>query len=74
MIVVSEDRYVPINPEYMVLQDVDGFYYYVHRTFYEQAVVMEDRYGESIETLQKLIGVIVISKLLKYTVSMYQDH
>lgn len=56
MIVVSEDRYVPINPEYMVLQDVDGFYYYVHRTFYEQAVVMEDRYGESIETLQKLIG------------------
>lgn len=56
MIVVSEDRYVPINPEYMVLQDADGFYYYVHRTFYEQSVIMEDRYGESTETLQKLIG------------------
>lgn len=56
MIVVSEDRYVPINPDYMVLQDADGFYYYVHRTFYEQSVVMEDRYGGAIETLQKLIG------------------
>lgn len=56
MIVVSEDRYVPVSPEYMVLQDVDGFYYYVHRTFYEQSVIMEDRYGGAIETLRKLIG------------------
>lgn len=56
MITVSEERYVPVNPGYIVLQDREGLYYYVHRTFYEQAVVMQDRYGESIDTLKKLIG------------------
>lgn len=56
MIVASETRYVPVTPGYLTLQDSEGLYYYVHRTFFEQAVVMQDRYGEDIETLQNQIG------------------
>lgn len=56
MIITSEERYVPVTPGYITLQDSDGVYYYIHKTFYEQAVVLQDRYGKSIDTLQKLIG------------------
>lgn len=56
MIVLSEERYVPAYPGYMTLQDVDGIYYYIHRSLYDQSVIMEDRYGDNVETLVKLIG------------------
>ena len=70
MIVVSDERYVPTTPGVITLQDADGVYYYVHKTLYEQATILEDRYGESIETLQKLIGgnpdFVAIEKFVKY--------
>ena len=70
MIVVSDERYVPTTPGIITLQDADGVYYYVHKTLYEQATILEDRYGESIETLQKLIGGnpenVAIEKFVKY--------
>lgn len=56
MIVASMSRYVPVMPGYLVLQDTEELYYYVHKTFFEQAVVIEDRYKDNIETLQKQIG------------------
>lgn len=56
MIVVTEERYIPTAPGYITLQDADGLYYYVHKTLYEQAVVLKDRYSDSIDTLRELIG------------------
>lgn len=56
MIVVTEERFVPTAPGYITLQDADGLYYYVHKTLYEQAVILRDRYGDSIDTLRELIG------------------
>ena len=56
MIVVSEDRYLPTMPGYMVLQDDDGVYYYVYKTLYEQAVILKDRYGSQLDVLKELIG------------------
>lgn len=70
MIVASETRYVPVTPGYLTLQDSEGLYYYVHRTFFEQAVVMNDRYGEDIETLRNQIGgnsdFVAVSKFVEY--------
>lgn len=70
MIVLSEERYLPTMPGIVTLQDSDGVYYYIHKTLYEQAVIIEDRYGESIETLQKLIGGhpehVAIQKFVQY--------
>lgn len=56
MIIVSSERYVPISPGWLVLQDADGAYYYVRRSLYDQAVILEDRYGTHIDVLQNLIG------------------
>lgn len=56
MLTISETRYVPVKPNYIVLQDADGYYYYVNRTLYDEAIILTDRYGQSIETLKKLIG------------------
>lgn len=56
MIVLSEDRYVPVSPGFITLQDEDGVYYYIHKTFYEQAVVIEDRYSQNVEALKTLVG------------------
>lgn len=70
MIVASETRYVPVTPGYLTLQDSEGLYYYVHRTFFEQAVIMQDRYGDDIETLQNQIGgnsgYVAIQKFVEY--------
>lgn len=70
MIVASETRYVPVTPGYIILQDTEELYYYVHKTFYEQAVVIEDRYKDNIETLQRQIGgnpdFVAIQKFTEY--------
>ncbi|MCM1440601.1 MAG: hypothetical protein NC131_15600 [Roseburia sp.] len=70
MIVASETRYVPVTPGYLTLQDSEGLYYYVHRTFFEQAVIMQDRYGDDIETLKNQIGgnpdFVAIEKFVEY--------
>lgn len=56
MLTISETRYVPVKPNYIVLQDEDGYFYYINRTLYDEAIVLTDRYGQSISTLIKLIG------------------
>lgn len=56
MLTISETRYVPVKPNYIVLQDADGYFYYINRTLYDEAIVLTDRYGQSISTLIKLIG------------------
>lgn len=56
MLTISETRYVPVKPNYIVLQDADGYFYYINRTLYDEAIVLTDRYGRSISTLIKLIG------------------
>lgn len=70
MIVASETRYVPVTPGYLTMQDSEGLYYYVHRTLFEQAVVMQDRYGEDIDTLRNQIGgnqdFVAIEKFVEY--------
>lgn len=73
MIVISTERFVPINPGWIVLQDKDGVYYYVRRTLYDQAVILEDRYRGHIPTLCNLIGgnanLECIEKFIKYAPS-----
>lgn len=56
MIVLDEKRYLTLNPGYITLQDEEGRYYYIHRLFYEQAVVINDRYGTNIQALTEQIG------------------
>lgn len=56
MIVISNTRYVPVNPGYIVLQDENGAYYYVHKTLYDQAVILNDRYMNNVQVLQEQIG------------------
>ena len=56
MLTISETRYVPVKPNYIVLQDADGYFYYINRTLYDEAIVLTDRYGQSLSTLIKLIG------------------
>ena len=70
MIVLSEERYIPTFPGIITLQDSDGVYYYVHKSLFEQAVIIEDRYGESLDTLKKQIGgnpdYVAIQKFVEY--------
>lgn len=59
MLVVSEKRLVPAHINTIVLQGDDGMYYYMHRDFYDQMVVLTDTYvhGDKISVLtQKLFG------------------
>ena len=56
MIVLDEKRYLTLNPGYITLQDEEGRYYYIHRLFYEQAVIISDRYGTNISALTEQIG------------------
>lgn len=59
MLVVSEKRLVPVHINTIVLQGDDGMYYYMHRDFYDQMVVLTDTYvhGDKVDVLtQKLFG------------------
>lgn len=57
MLIYSTERLLPANVNMIVLQDEDGAYYYVHRSLFEQAVIVEDRYKNNIDALKKALGV-----------------
>lgn len=57
MLIVSKERYVPISVNMMTLQGEDGTYFYVHRSLYDQCVVLRDIYKKTMNTLYlSLIG------------------
>lgn len=56
MLIYSKDRYVPTDVNMIVLRGLnDEGFYYVHRTLYDQAVVLYDMYIDQIEVLIKAI-------------------
>lgn len=50
MLIYSEKRYLPAEINMMTLRCLDGFLY-IHRSFYDQIVVIYDIYSEAKETL-----------------------
>lgn len=56
MLVRSETRYVPTAVNMQVLQGEDGMYYYVHRSLYDQCVILRDQYHNLMPALYKLLG------------------
>ena len=56
MLIYTRERLLPANINMIVLTDNDGGYYYLHRSLYEQAVIVEDRYKEHIDDLIRALG------------------
>lgn len=56
MLIRSETRYVPTAVNMLVLQGQDGAFYYVHRSLYDQCVILRDQYRELLESFYKLLG------------------
>lgn len=56
MLIYSKNRLVPTSINMMVLEDTEGAYYYVHRSLYEQAVILEDSYGSNLVGLRLMIA------------------
>lgn len=56
MLVVSNTRYVPTAVNMIVLQGADGAYYYLHRSLYDQCVVLRDQYINLLPSFYKLLG------------------
>ena len=56
MLVVSETRYVPTAVNMLVLQGDDGMYYYLHRSLYDQCVILRDAYFNLLPSFYKLLG------------------
>lgn len=56
MLYCSEERLVPTNINLMTIESSDGMYYYVHRSLYDQAVILNDRYKGKEDELKTLIG------------------
>lgn len=54
MLVVSEERYLPVSFNTIVLHAQDK-YFYIHRDVYDQAVILADSY-KSVEELASLVG------------------
>lgn len=57
MLIVSETRYVPTAVNMIVLQGSDGKYYYLHRSLYDQCVVLRDLYSTNLPSYYKFLGV-----------------
>lgn len=55
MLIYSNERVVPANINIMILEDKEGGYYYLHRSLYDQAVIIKDRYDGKVDALKKLI-------------------
>lgn len=54
MLIYSKERYVPTDMDIMVIRSTDeeyDGYYYIHRTLYDQAVILNDMYSDDIEAL-----------------------
>lgn len=56
MLVRSKTRYVPTAVNMIVLQGEDGTYYYLHRSLYDQCVVLRDQYINLLPSFYKLFG------------------
>lgn len=56
MIVTSEKRYIPTAVNMIVLQGKDGRYYYLHRSLYDQCVVLYDQYMSLLPSFYKMLG------------------
>lgn len=57
MLYNSFERVVPLQTNVMVLEHETNGYFYVHRSLYDQAVIMRDKYKESgVDLLVDLIG------------------
>lgn len=54
MLIYSENRLVPTDVNMMVIAGMGG-YFYIHRALYDQAVILDDIYGEEHETLIKAV-------------------
>lgn len=56
MLIYSKDRLVPTEVNMMVIRAKDGDgYFYIHRSLYDQAVIINDIYGDEPEQLIKEI-------------------
>lgn len=51
MLIYSEERLVPTDVNMMVLSAPGGGYFYIHRALYDQAVVIDDIYHDTVELL-----------------------
>ena len=51
MLIYSEERLVTTDVNMMVLSAPNGGYFYIHRSLYDQAVVIDDIYHDEIEML-----------------------
>ena len=56
MLIRSDTRYVPTAVNMIVLQGEDGAYYYLHRSLYDQCVILRDQYIGLIPSFYKLLG------------------
>lgn len=56
MLIYSKERLMPSNINMMVLKDENGGYYYIHRSLYDQAVIIEDRYKDNPEAIIRGLG------------------
>lgn len=56
MLIRSNIRYVPTAVNMIVLQGEDGVYYYLHRSLYDQCVVLRDQYIKLLPSFYKLMG------------------
>lgn len=63
MLIFSYNKLLPANINMLVLADKFGGYYYVHRSLFEQAVIIEDRYKNNVEALLKALGIESVEEL-----------
>jgi hypothetical protein len=56
MLIYSREKVLPSIVNMIVLQDAQGAYYYVHRSLYDQSVILTDRYAENPEALVRALG------------------
>lgn len=56
MIIASKTRYVPTAVNMVILQGEDGMYYYLHRSTYDQCVILRDQYIHLLPSFYKLLG------------------
>lgn len=57
MLIVSKTRYVPTAVNMTILQGSDDLFYYVHRSLYDQCVVLDDLYASKPEMLYRQLGI-----------------
>ena len=47
----------PIGVNTIMLEDKDNHYYFVHRTLYDQAVILKHTYGENMPMMEFVLGI-----------------